>query len=184
MVQHPIMDKNKPHPHTTAYERMLTRIREFAGEASEELGPKVHYAIESAKEKAYELGELSREETEKIGNYVKRDITDAAHYMSDQSTEFSDWLKFDVSLVEDRLLELLDHVVNNTRAELLNLADRAKSENIWLSGEIAGPGTLQCISCEHIIQFHQTTEIPRCEKCGSTQYHRGSSDSTAATEIL
>ncbi len=84
--------------HTTAYERMLSRVKEFTGEASEELGPKVHYAIESAKEKAYELGELTREETEKIGEYVKRDITDAADYMSDQRKELSDWLKFDVSL--------------------------------------------------------------------------------------
>ncbi len=171
------MDKNNSnHTHTTAYERMLSRMKEFTDEASEELSPKVHYAIDSAKEKAYELGELTREETEKIGDYVKRDIMDAAHYLSDQSKEFSDWLKFDVGLVEERLSELLGQVVNDTRAELENLADRAKSENIWLTDEIAGPGTLECISCGHIIQFRQTSKIPKCEKCGATQFHRASSD--------
>ena len=171
------MDKNNSdHSHTSAYERILSRVREFTDEASEELGPKVHYAIDSAKEKAYELGELTREETDKIGNYVKRDIMDAAHYLSDQSKEFADWLKFDVDLVEDRLLDLLEHVVNDTRAELKNLADRAKIENIWLSDEIAGPGTLECIACGHLLKFHETSRIPKCEKCGGTQFHRASTD--------
>jgi len=171
------MDKNnRNQSHATAYERMLSRVREFTNEASEELGPKVHYAIDSAKEKAYELGELTREEADKIGEYVKRDIMDAAHHLSDQSKELADWPKFDVTLVEDRLLELIDHVVNDTRAELQNLADRAKTENIWLTDEIVGPGTLECISCGHLIQFHQTSKIPKCEKCGGTQFHRGSTD--------
>jgi len=171
------MDKNNSNnSHTTAYERMLSRVREFTNEASEELGPKMHYAIDSAKEKAYELGELTREEADKIGSYVKRDIMDASQYLSDQSKEFADWLKFDVNLVEDRLLELLDHVVNDTHTELKNLADRAKTENIWLTDEIVGPGTLECISCGHIIQFHKTSRISRCEQCGGTQFHRGSSD--------
>ncbi len=71
------MDKNNSnHSHATAYERMLSRVREFTNEASEELGPKMHYAIDSAKEKAYELGELTSEPFARLKKELDRILAD------------------------------------------------------------------------------------------------------------
>jgi len=55
--------------HVHAYERMLERVREFTTEARGEVVPKLQHGLDAAREKATELGELSREEAEKIGNY-------------------------------------------------------------------------------------------------------------------
>ena len=151
----------------------MERVRKFIDEANDELTPKLHYAIESAKEKAAELGELTREEAEIIGEYVKRDLSDAGKYVADQGSEFADWFRFDVSLVEERLFDLLSQIVNDSQVELQALAERAQQENIWLANEITGPGTLECLSCGKIVHFHETTKIPKCSQCGHTRFHRG-----------
>ena len=54
-----------------ANERMLERVKDFTAEAREEVTPKIQDGLDAAREKATELGELSREEAEKIGNYIK-----------------------------------------------------------------------------------------------------------------
>jgi hypothetical protein len=170
-ASHP--DPNNPtEKHIHAYDRMLERVRAFMDEAEGEFGPKIQYAIESAKEKASELGELSREEAEKIGDYLQRDLKDAADYLTSEGAELADWLRFDVELVEDRFAELLNQVVDTTKIELQQLAERAKQENIWTTGEITGPGTLTCINCGHKMSIHHTHEIPACPKCQGTMFQR------------
>lgn len=164
--------ENPTEKHIHAYDRMLERVRAFMDEAEEEFTPKIQYAIDSAKEKASELGELTREEAEKIGNYLQRDLKDAADYLAGEGEELGDWLRFDVELVEDRLAELLGQVVDTTKIELQQLAERAKQENIWNTGEITGPGTLTCINCGHTISVHSTHEIPECPKCKGTMFQR------------
>ena len=102
-------DKNSPkndaQKHVHGYNRMLERVKEFITGADAGLSAKLNHAVEAAKEKASELGELSREESEQIADYLKRDIHDAAEYLSDEGTEMGDWLRFDVELVEDRLAD-------------------------------------------------------------------------------
>ena len=158
--------------HTHAYDRMLTRVKDFIEEAEEEFAPKIQYALDSAKDKASELGELSREEAEKIGDYIKRDINDAAEYMASEGKELGDWLKFDAELVEDRLVDVLSHVVDTTKIEFQNLAERAKQANLWNAGEITGPGTLTCTNCGEQVIFHETREIPDCPKCDGSLFQR------------
>lgn len=168
--------KDNPNPSTEknirAYERMLERVRGFIDEAEDEFGPKIQYAIDAAKDKAAELGELTSEEAERIGDYLQRDLKDAASYMANEGNVLGDWLRFDVELVEDRLAEVLGQVVDTTKIELQQLAERAAEENIWNTGEIAGPGTLTCINCGHTLSMHQTHAIPECPECKGTMFQR------------
>lgn len=158
--------------HIHGYNRMLEHIKEFIDEAEDEFTPKIHYAIESAKDKMHALGDMTREETETIASYVKRDIHDAAEFLSKEGSEFTDWLRFDTKQLESRLLDVLSAVTDTTKIELQALAERAQQENIWLAGEIAGPGTLTCLSCDHEQQRHETGEIKPCPNCGYEQFHR------------
>jgi NADH pyrophosphatase NudC (nudix superfamily) len=160
--------------HVHAYERMLERVRDFVSEARDEVAPKLQHGLDDAREKATELGELSREEAEKIGNYLKRDVYDAAIYLaSEKADDMKAWLRFDVQLVEERIAESFALLVDKTTIELKQLADRAREVGEWHTGEITGPGTLICKECGEEIHFHKTGHIPPCPKCHATVYRRG-----------
>ena len=65
---------NKQHRLTSAYDRMLDNVRSAWQQASKETRPKLDVLIATAREKISELEELTVEEAEKIGEYLKRDL--------------------------------------------------------------------------------------------------------------
>ena len=155
-----------------AYEKMLDRAKAFLTEANHEITPKFEYVLDAAKEKATELGELSREEAEKIADYLRRDLHDAAEFLATENNELRDWLRLDIELVEDRVLDALSLLVDKTKVDLADLAERAQRFGEWHTGEITGPGTLVCKDCGEVLHFHQAGHIPPCPKCKATVYHR------------
>jgi len=157
-----------------AYEKMLDRAKMFVVEANNELTPKFEHALEAAKEKALELGELSREEAEKIADYLKRDLHDAAGFLASENSELRDWLRFDVEQIESRILDALSLLVDQTKVDLADLAEQAQRFGEWHTGEITGPGTLVCKECGEVLHFQKTGHIPPCPKCHATIYKRSS----------
>jgi hypothetical protein len=155
-----------------AYEQMLNRTKTFLTEANQELTPKVEYVLDTAREKATELGELSREEAEKIAGYLRRDLHDAAKFLANENSELRDWFRFDVGLVENRILDALSLLVDQTKVDLADLAEQAQRFGEWHTGEITGPGTLVCKDCGEVLHFHKTGHIPPCPKCKATVYRR------------
>ncbi len=150
----------------SAYEQMLTRVKDLPS-VSHTLSER----IDKAKEKALELEELTREEAEKIAYYLKRDLHDAAHFIVETEHELADWLRFDLSLLEERFIDLFTVMEDPTRTELNRLAEQAKLAE-WTSGEITCAGTLYCVSCNHVLQFYQPDFIPTCPNCGATVFIR------------
>ena len=159
-----------------AYNQMMARVRDSIDNAEAHAMPTLQKAIEQARNQAIHLGEISLEEAEEIGNYIKRDINDAAEYLMETSHEFSEWLMLDLDIIEQKVLELFLSVADNTRIELEQLSHIAGSVNQnYKSGEITGPGSLVCINCEQMIQFNTTYEIPTCVKCGHQHFKRAGS---------
>ncbi len=154
-----------------AYDRMLGRARETLEHARNETLPNLHHVVEQAKETAIELGELTRDEAEKIRDYLMRDITDAAQDMESERKNLADWFRFDMQLIEDQLIEMFSHMVDHTRLELTRLKQQAMAAD-WHTGEITGPGSLQCRKCRQQLDFHKTGHIPPCPKCKSTVFRR------------
>ena len=66
-----------------AYETMLERVGDGMDTAAHRTVPALRHALERARETAVELGELTREEAERIASYLERDVRDAAHYLAD-----------------------------------------------------------------------------------------------------
>ena len=62
--------QNHDEKHVLGYERILERTKAFLSETGEELKPRLQQALDAAIEKTTELGELTREEAEKIGDYL------------------------------------------------------------------------------------------------------------------
>ena len=153
----------------SAYETMLERVNKVSDRAK----PVLSEAINHARETAVELGELSREEADKIAVYLERDMKDAADFLVETGQDFHDWFKFDVQLIEDRLYEMFASVADQTSLELRKLAERAKRASRLHTGEITGPGTLVCTTCGAELHFKKAGHIPPCPKCTATEFKRG-----------
>jgi len=147
-----------------AYETMLERVSKA--------GPILNKALDNARETAVELGELSREEADKIATYIERDMKDAAEFLVETRQDFKDWFKFDVELIETRLFDMFASVADQTSLELRELAEKARRVSRFKTGEITGPGTLECVGCGEQLHFEKAGHIPPCPKCRGTEYKR------------
>ena len=155
-----------------AYDDMMVRVKTAIEEAGESTLPVIRKYISKARDTAVELEELSIDEAEKVSMYLRRDIEDAGKHLAETGHELGEWLRFDVDQVEDRLLEILSRVADHTRLEMLQFEHEIEEGPAWNTGEITGPGTLVCASCQATIRFHATGEIPSCPECNHTVFHR------------
>ncbi len=157
------------------YEKMLERVTQAIREAKEGALPNLQHALEAARDRAVELGELSREEAEKVLAYVRRDLADAASTLKEEESDLSQWLRFDVELLEERMAEALQLLADPTEVTLAQLALQAEAAG-WHTGEITGPGVLVCDNCGEELHFHGPGHIPPCPRCHGTSFHRQRAD--------
>ncbi len=167
------------------YQRMLERVRSAIETAEKDTWPHLHDQVAEAKEKAVELGELTREEAEKLGDYLKRDLTNAAEFMARTGEEFRDWLaksrtgkelrdwlSFDLDVIEDRLMNMFALMVDHTREELQRLAEQARESEYLHTGEMTAMGALRCTNCGKEMSLHSPGPIPLCPACQGTRFSR------------
>lgn len=154
-----------------AYERMLERARGTLEKAERDL-PALQERILEAREKAVELGELTREEAERVSEYLKRDLHDAAEFMAETGRGLRDWIRFDLDVLEDRMLGLFAGMADQTRLELERLAQRARAAGLRHTGEVTAAGVLRCESCGKEMRFARTGHIPPCPQCHGTTFRR------------
>lgn len=157
-----------------AYKNMVEHLRDLVDKA-QEIKPEMLHALENAKDKAVELGGLTREEAEKISDYIIRDLHDAADFIEENRAEFSDWISLEVDLIEDKILELLPPLIDETRLALEQLKHRAETMGEWHTGEIVSPGIFACSNCQKHLEMRKTGHIPPCPACKGTVFKRVSS---------
>lgn len=155
-----------------AYNRMMERIREVMEDTEDKAIPTLEEGIRQAADKAVELGEVTREEAEKIGGWIKRDMEEATQYLAEGGREFADWLKFDIGQVERRLLDVLLSVADRTKLQLAAFERAMTAHNVYKAGEITGAGVLECQACGERMHFYETGTITPCPKCGGTKFKR------------
>jgi ElaB/YqjD/DUF883 family membrane-anchored ribosome-binding protein len=158
-----------------AYDEMLKRTREgieHAQQQAEEATPKLRHMLEQVRESMVELGELTREEAAKIADYVERDVEDAAHWLVDTGEDLREWWRFDLELIEQRMLDAFTSVADQTSLQLKQWAERARQASLYQAGQITGPGTLVCDKCGAETHFTRTGRIPACAECGNLTFRR------------
>jgi len=167
--QPPVIDKL-----VDAYEHMLERIHHTFERAEQETIPAFRELLHKTRDNMVELGELTREEAHKVAEYVERDIEDAARYIAETSADLKSWWRFDLDLIEQRMLDIFSRVADQTSIQLRNLAEQARRANPYHTGEITGPGTLICTACGAETHLHRTGPIPPCAQCHATDFKRTS----------
>lgn len=152
-----------------AYDNLMKHLYEVMDDGIHSLA----HALDQAKEKTSELGGLTQEEINKVSDFVQRDVLHAAHSRTEskEDEDLSEWLKFDIDLIENFALDAFMSVADKTSVELAKLKAVAES-NTYHSGEIASPGTFVCEQCNKEIAFKSTSEIPKCPACGADTFVR------------
>ncbi|MBS3952960.1 MAG: zinc ribbon-containing protein [Methylomicrobium sp.] len=155
--------------------KLIEAYNDLMGHLYEVMDDGIHSlanALEKAKEKTSEIGGVTQEELSKISDYVKRDVEHAAHALNDEdSGDLSEWLKFDIDLIENFALDAFMSVADKTSVELAKLKTLAE-QNTYHSGEVTGPGTFVCDQCNKEIAFKTTSVIPKCPACGADTFVR------------
>ena len=155
-----------------AYERILKHTHESIEEAQKESIPRFREMLDKARDQMVELGELSREEAQKVSDYVRRDVEDAASYIADTGQDIRDWWRFDLQLIERRMMDMFTQVADQTSLQLAQWAETARQMTLYQAGEVTGPGTLVCDKCGAHTHFVKAGRIPACADCGGTTFKR------------
>lgn len=158
------------------YRRMLERIQDSIHDWNENARIRSALAIDNAKKMAEELGELTREEAEKVSLYLKRDLQDASQYLQQTGKELASWLAFDWQLIEDRTWDAFVAIANKFKLDYLEFNNQLKLGTPYHTGEITSAGTLYCIECQQAMHFYKVSHIPPCPKCHGTKFIRGRND--------
>jgi len=165
-------DHDKQDKLIRGYDQMLKRIREWVQDVEDTTVPAIEKAIDAAREKATELNELTREEAEQVGEYVQRDLLHLGEHMEQEDQDLKSWFQMDMELIEDELTDIFSSVADPTTVELLKLKELATLSDYWKTGEVTGPGVLQCTECDELLHFHKISHIPPCPKCRATLFKR------------
>ncbi|MDH3453332.1 MAG: zinc ribbon-containing protein [Gammaproteobacteria bacterium] len=154
-----------------AYEMVLEKSLEGAQRLEKRAGQRLHDMIDAVHEEVAAMSKLSREQVPKIAEYLKRDLADAAHFLSETGKDLQDWWGFESVLLEEQLRDNFKRAADQTTLELQELNQKAQLAE-YRTGEITGPGSLLCDACDEVLHFHKPGRIPPCPKCRGSRYHR------------
>lgn len=123
---------------------------------------------------AVRLGELSKEEAELVGNYLRRDLAALGRWLDRGGHALSQWLDFDLDLLEGELWDWLKQSADPTELAWLKAAlpPEAPASDEFHTGEICGLGSLECRGCGQRVRFTKPGPIPPCPRCHKTVFSR------------
>jgi hypothetical protein len=149
-------------------QKLITAYSEFIHHLHETLDETLNSftdAFETSKEKIGENNDLTAAELDHVSNQVKRDVEHAAQNLpAHDDDSLTEWLKFDIELVENLTWDAFLSVADKTRLELAELEQHATTHK-YQSGDITIAGTFICDDCGKEIAFKTTSRIPECPAC-------------------
>lgn len=164
-----IKDKEKL---VAAFEHMVDNVHQAIHEAEEALAPTIDEMVHNAQQLARELFALSQEEAESLGDTLKRDLHKANKTLNQQRKELKDWLSFDLTLVEDRFIDLVARAADKAWLDFREFEYEDHQASLYRSGEVCNAGTFCCCQCDNSIKLTETGQIPPCPTCGHNEFFR------------
>jgi len=155
-----------------AYDAMLQRVEQGLDTAAAGSETALAHALYAARRTAVDLGELTREEADKVHEFVSRDLYDAGQQLAIEEREVADRLRLGTLSVEKALLVRFTRLAQAAKLELRHLDKARRRLAEWHTGEVTGIGVLRCRHCGELLHFERTGRIPPCPRCHATVYER------------
>lgn len=156
-----------------AYNRMLQKLSTDLEALPDRSGVVLNDLLKSARGEVLADGQITTEEADSVTDYLRRDLHDLGSFLGKGPTDWRDWLRMDLAMIEAGLLNALSSVADQTKVELAEFAARAYRMGEWHTGEITGPGELTCMECGSTVHLSKAGRIPPCPRCRHTRFHRG-----------
>ena len=155
------------------YDRVLDRLIERLDDSGVKTWEFVEQQVDEAIALEQAAEELTRDEALLISAYVRRDLKSIGLTVQEIGTTLANWLRFDLTLLEQSVVERLLAVADRSRIDyelLREQLDHADSQ--YLAGEITVAGTLRCLQCGSKQRLHQTSTIVPCSDCSGLVFER------------
>ncbi len=163
-----------------AYQYMVCRVKDAIHKIEEVDSKTIEQALHEAQQTAIALRELGEKEAEAIGEYLQRDLAEAAKVLQKTGQILEDNLKLDADFLESKFWQAFASVADKTLLEAERLNYQLALAPIYNSGEVTGPGNLQCEQCGQIMRFKKVSHIPPCPKCHHGRYFRAAAVASVA----
>ena len=99
---------------TDAFSHMLENVNQVVHDTEQLLAPTIDEIAHNSKSLAEEMHELSQEESAFLSEALKLELENAQEALNDQKKELKDWLGFDLLLVEQKFLDLLERTADKS----------------------------------------------------------------------
>ncbi|MFT4606810.1 MAG: hypothetical protein ACI9V8_000127 [Urechidicola sp.] len=97
-----------------AFSNMAEHVNLAIHNAEELLSPTADEIVHNAKTLTEEIHQLSQEEAAFLSEAMKLELETANKSLNEQKKEFADWLGFDLQLVEQKFLDLLEKTADKS----------------------------------------------------------------------
>ncbi|WP_027966695.1 zinc ribbon-containing protein [Halomonas halocynthiae] len=155
-----------------AYERVLERIKDGAGELSIE---RLQHELDEAVEFERDVQEFTRDELSLLRVWVERDLREMRGYLAAGGESVANWLGIDFSQVSRRVADALLSIADRSQIEREQLEDDLEASRAdYVAGEMAIPGRMSCTHCEAQVALDTLTRIEPCHQCGHRYFVRAS----------
>jgi hypothetical protein len=155
-----------------AFKHMVENVHHSVHQAEEALAPTIEEMVHNAQQIAREIHTLTQEEAESLGATLKRDLHKANQVLNQQRKELHDWLSFDLTLVEDRFIDLIAHAADKTWLDFRAFENESQQSGQYRQGEVCNPGSFRCEQCGHVLRLPATSLIPPCANCNHGVFER------------
>jgi len=155
-----------------AFDHMVENVSHSIHVADEAVSPTIDEMVHNAQRITADLFKLTKKESDRLGKALKRDIKSANKTINQQGKELKDWLSFDLTLVEDKFVELIARAADKTWLDFRSFEDEERQADSYRTGEICNAGTLCCKNCVQAIHMSRTSHIPPCPHCHHTEFYR------------
>lgn len=149
------------------YEKMSRSFKENLERAGTLTEDAFEKALKESVDWAGKLREHYSEDISRVSGFIRRDWHDAIRVSRERTRR-----SLDLDRLQAGVMDLLSRLAKIAGAQLEGFANRLNDRLTYESGEITGPGTLQCAQCEQVLAIEKTTRIPPCPKCQHTLFRR------------
>lgn len=157
----------------SVYNRILQRIDNSIVDVEERTWETLKREIEEAVEFEYDIAELTRDEIDLLGAYIKRDLKDLYFHVAETGEGLKEWIKLDLDLVEKKVRDTLFSIADKSVVEQTALEQKiTHNPGDYISGELACAGMLRCLGCGYMMCLIDNTHIEDCHKCGGQYFKR------------
>ena len=155
-------NKNE-HEEIGLYEKLASRTADLLEEGKKTFDE----ALKKAKEELASAGDFSREQADRLGGYVRRDLKENAGKAAEAVKK-----AIEPQRIAAGAQSAFSRILTSAAATLTELAERSEKSLEYKTGEITSAGTLTCKDCEAEMHMTKTTRIPPCPKCHKTVFRK------------